>query len=161
MVSSKFTALLSLTLACMSGQTSFSHAATVDHYSQQELIARAREKGGVSPLFTEIRAKYPNHYTMLVSRHADGQSEFHVKYADVLVILKGEGEIVTGGSMVGMKQTAEGEQRGSGISGGSSSPLRRGDIVHIPAGTPHQVKLRVGGNITYFVIKVDETAGSH
>jgi len=161
MASSKFTALLSLTLACMSAQTSFGQAATVDHYSQQELIARARKKGGVSPLFTEIPAKYPNHYTMLISRHADGQSEVHMKYADVLVILKGAGEIVTGGSMVGEKPTAEGEERGSGISGGSSSPLRRGDIVHIPAGTPHQIKLRAGGNITYFVIKVDESAGSH
>ncbi|HEY0162134.1 MAG TPA: hypothetical protein VGB69_05610 [Edaphobacter sp.] len=132
----------------------------IDHYSTDELVAHAKEVGGDSPLHSEIPGKYPNHYTMLVIRHADGQSEFHQKFADVFIILDGGGEIVTGGSMVGAKQTAEGEQRGDGISGGTTAPLKKGDIVHIPAGIPHQVKIAKGGHIVYFVVKADQTAGA-
>lgn len=133
-------------------------ATRVDHYSSADLIGRARQEGGTQPLFSAIMERYPNHYSMLVHRRADGQSELHERYADVMVILDGEGQLVTGGTMQDGKQTAPGERRGAGISGGSSMPIKRGDILHIPANLPHQVRLPSGGEISYFVLKVDETA---
>ncbi len=129
-----------------------------DSYSTEALLARARQANGGKPLSTEVLARYPNHYTMLVSRHADGQSELHERFADVIIILEGQGQLVVGGTMQGAKPTEPGEQRGTGIEGGTTSPLKRGDIVHIPANVPHQVKIAANGNITYFVVKVDEGA---
>jgi uncharacterized RmlC-like cupin family protein len=35
--------------------------------------------------------------------------------------------------------------------------VRAGDVVHIPAGMPHQMLLSQGESITYFVIKAEET----
>ena len=130
----------------------------VDSYSTEALLARARQTNGGKPLSTEILARYPNHYTMLVSRHADGQSELHERFADVIIILEGEGQLVVGGTMQGAKQTDPGEQRGTGIEGGTTSPLKRGDIVHIPANVPHQVKMAANASITYLVVKVDQGA---
>ncbi len=127
----------------------------VDSYTTEHLIARARQAGEV-PLSSEVLKKYSNHYTMLVSRHADGQSEFHEHYADVLIILDGGGQLVTGGTMQGDKETAPGERRGQGILGGSTTTLKTGDIVHIPAGVPHQVRVTPNGSIVYFVVKSDE-----
>jgi mannose-6-phosphate isomerase-like protein (cupin superfamily) len=45
---------------------------------------------------------------------------------------------------------------GTAISGGVESKLGAGDIVTIPAKTPHQMKLEPGKQVTYFVVKVTQ-----
>jgi hypothetical protein len=62
---------------------------------------------------------------------------------------------VVGGEVEDGKTTAPGEIRGPSIKGGARHALSPGDIVHIPARTPHQVLVPSGGRFTYFVIKVD------
>jgi quercetin dioxygenase-like cupin family protein len=56
--------------------------------------------------------------------------------------------------MVNPHTTKAGEIRGSSIAGGERHNLGVGDIVHIPAGTPHQLLVENGKPFTYFVIKV-------
>jgi quercetin dioxygenase-like cupin family protein len=46
-----------------------------------------------------------------------------------------------------------GETLGSGIDGGKEVILNAGDIVHIPAGIPHWVKVAPGTTTTYLVFK--------
>jgi quercetin dioxygenase-like cupin family protein len=46
-----------------------------------------------------------------------------------------------------------GETLGSGIDGGKKIVLHAGDIVHIPAGIPHWVKVPPGTITTYLVFK--------
>ena len=87
-------------------------------------------------------------------REANGEAELHVKVADVFIVESGEATLIVGGKVVNPKTTAPNEIRGPSISDGVSKKLGAGDVVHIPANTPHQ--LMVAKEFTYFVIKVSE-----
>jgi mannose-6-phosphate isomerase-like protein (cupin superfamily) len=139
------------------------HAQTMksDHWSKAQLLERARHlrdlaaKGDGSA--SETLEKYPHHYTMLAFRQKSGGGELHQNFADMFVILDGHATIVTGGKVVDEKTTEPGEIRGKSVDGGSRQEVSAGDIVHIPAGTPHQTMVADGDTVTYFVIKVEET----
>ena len=60
-----------------------------------------------------------------------------------------------GGKIVNGQTTAPDEIRGTSIEGGEKQTLRAGDIVHVPAKTPHQVLLDRGQLVDYLVLKVD------
>lgn len=98
--------------------------------------------------------KYPNHYTMVAFRTATGSSEIHEHEADLFIIEQGDAQIVLGGKIVGGHMEKPGETRGTSIEGGEKRPLKTGDIIHIPAGVPHQILVTPGKPITYFVVKV-------
>ena len=99
--------------------------------------------------------KFGNHYTMLAHREGDGSAELHETEADIFVVETGAAMLIVGGEMVDGKTTAPHEIRGPSIKGGVEHKIGPGDIVHIPAKTPHQ--LIVGkGKFTYFVVKVGQ-----
>jgi mannose-6-phosphate isomerase-like protein (cupin superfamily) len=105
---------------------------------------------------SEVIATEGNRTFMIAHREGSGLSEVHDNQADIIVISKGEITMVYGGTMVEGKTTAPGETRGSGIKGGTEVKLGAGDILHIPARVPHQMKLAPGAQVTYFVAKVVE-----
>ena len=75
---------------------------------------------------------------MLAYREATGSAEVHEHEADIFVVESGEATIVTGGKLVDGHAQKPGEIRGTSIDGGERHPLAAGDIIHIPAGVPHQ-----------------------
>jgi mannose-6-phosphate isomerase-like protein (cupin superfamily) len=91
---------------------------------------------------------------MLAHREATGSSEVHEHEADIFIVESGDATIVTGGSLVNPHKEKEGEMRGTSISGGERHPLGPGDVVHIPAGIPHQLLIDKEKPFTYFVVKV-------
>ena len=105
---------------------------------------------------TETVATEGNRSFMVAHREGSGLAEVHDHQADVMVIRSGEVTMVYGGTLVDAKTTAAGESRGSGIKGGTEVKLAPGDILHIPAKVPHQMKLAPGAKVTYFVTKVTE-----
>jgi len=131
-----------------------------DYWSPAQLLERAQHlhqlaaqgEGSAS----ETLEKYPHHYTMLAFRSRSGGAEAHQNFADLLYILDGQAAILTGGELVDSKTTAPGEIRGVSVKGGSRQELHTGDVIHIPAGTPHQMLLAEGQTVTYFVVKVQE-----
>ncbi len=86
-------------------------------------------------------------------RMGPGQVEVHDKETDVFYVTEGDATFVTGGSMVGGKTTEPGQVRGTSISGGENHHLTKGDVMVVPAGTPHWFK-EVPKSITYYVVKV-------
>jgi mannose-6-phosphate isomerase-like protein (cupin superfamily) len=100
-------------------------------------------------------ATFGNHLTMIAHREANGEAEVHETQADFFVVQSGEATLAVGGTVVDAKTTAPGEVRGPSIKGAERKPLAAGDIVHIPAGVPHQLLVPAGKEFTYFVIKVD------
>lgn len=104
---------------------------------------------------TESLAKGDNHAFSMSHREGPGIAEFHAKVADIFVVQSGEATLVVGGTMPGEKTTAPGEKRAPMVQGGAKHKLVAGDIVSIPAATPHQLLLDPGAKFTYFVIKVD------
>ena len=85
-------------------------------------------------------------------RDQPGLVEVHTRDTDVFQVLSGSATLVTGGSMVDGKETAPNEWRGTRIEGGDVRTIVKGDVVVIPAGTPHWFKA-VDGPVTYFAVK--------
>lgn len=95
-----------------------------------------------------------NNYMIHASRReAAGQAEVHLDDADLIHVLDGTATFVTGGELVEGKSTAADELRGSSIKGGDARLLAKGDVVIVPAGTPHWFK-EVKGPFLYYVVKV-------
>jgi len=131
----------------------------VDVYTAAQLTADHPAEAQVGPpaaVSTNILEHYPNHYTMYVVRHGDGQSEWHRNMADAFFVLEGKAQLCTGGSMEGDKETALGERRGTGLKGAKCVPLKPGDVVHIRASVPHQIRMTSGETFKYFVVKISE-----
>lgn len=104
---------------------------------------------------TEQLAKWGNHLMMVAHREASGEAELHKKQVDIFIVETGEGTLVVGGTVVSGKETAPNEIRGASIQGGKRMKLAPGDVVHIPANTPHQTLVDSGKQITYAVVKID------
>ena len=86
-------------------------------------------------------------------RDVQGQAEVHVKDADIIYMLEGTTTLVTGGTVVGGRSTEADEIRGTGIDGGETRTLSKGDIIVVPKGTPHWFR-SVSGPVLYYVVKV-------
>jgi mannose-6-phosphate isomerase-like protein (cupin superfamily) len=105
---------------------------------------------------TESLGNFGNHSFMVAHREGSGQAELHEKQADLFIVQSGEGTLVVGGTVVDPKTTEPNEIRGPSIKDGVSKHLGPGDVVHIPAKTPHQLMVDAGKQITYAVMKVNE-----
>jgi mannose-6-phosphate isomerase-like protein (cupin superfamily) len=85
-------------------------------------------------------------------RDAPGLAEVHRHETDVIRVLQGRATFVTGGSLVEPRPTAPGEIRGRAIAGGEVHQLAPGDVVIVPAGTPHWFR-SVEAPFLYYVVK--------
>src|SRR5262249_24931280 len=85
-------------------------------------------------------------------RTGPGQVEVHEKESDIFYVIEGEATFITGGTMIGGKQSRPNQMLGTDIKGGESHHLAKGDVIVIPAGTPHWFK-EVKGSIQYFTVK--------
>jgi mannose-6-phosphate isomerase-like protein (cupin superfamily) len=95
----------------------------------------------------------PNLKIQMGKRTETGESEVHDKETDTFYIFSGTATFVTGGQMVGAKVTQPGQHRGTGINGGSTHTLTKGDVMVVPAGMPHWFK-EVKQPVEYYVVKV-------
>ena len=88
----------------------------------------------------------------------------HFKVTEIYHVIDGAATLVTGGTMVNAKarpadalsvrlEDGPGES-GTSIQGGVSQKIKAGDVVVIPAGTPHWFS-EIQGSITYLVVRVD------
>jgi mannose-6-phosphate isomerase-like protein (cupin superfamily) len=106
-------------------------------------------------LASEALASYGNHSLSVIHREGSGEAELHETQADIFIVESGEATLVVGGTVVEPKTTTPHEIRGPSIKDGISKHLGPGDIVHVAAKTPHQVKIPAGKQFTYAIVKVD------
>jgi mannose-6-phosphate isomerase-like protein (cupin superfamily) len=104
---------------------------------------------------SETIARYGNHSLLVAHREGSGAAEFHLTQADLLIIQTGEASVLIGGELVGGRSTSATEMVGTSVTGGIEKQLRPGDVVHIPAKTPHQMIVGAGKQITYITVKID------
>ena len=55
---------------------------------------------------------------------------------------------------LGADGAATGEMTGTSIEGGARHEVSAGDVIHIPANTPHRVLVPKGAEITYLRIAI-------
>jgi glc operon protein GlcG len=92
-------------------------------------------------------------------RDGPGLAEVHEAETDIIHVLTGTATLVTGGTVVGGRAIAPEEVRGTSIAGGDVRTLVAGDVVIVPAGTPHWFR-DVPAALTYYVVKVRETGAA-
>jgi hypothetical protein len=146
---------ISLSLALIAPSLIAQTTHTTADLQQHEAKLLAAAKANPTGLASEAMDDYGNDRTLLVVRVHSGDAERHQFWADEMVVQKGTITLVTGGTMQGEHPngTAPGETLGTGIQGGKETVLHAGDIVHIPAGMPHQAKIAPGTTVTYLVFK--------
>ena len=124
-------------------------ASSAATFIDAEKVAAAFAKGG--PIITPEGTNY----RVLAGRRdsAPGQAEVHAVDADVMYVLEGTATFITGGKVTDAKNTAADEVRGSGVTGGETHQLKKGDVVIVPKNVPHWFK-EVSPPFLYFVVKV-------
>lgn len=109
---------------------------------------------GAPPQGIKQKDDYGTHILSVSHREKDGVVELHEHKDDVMIVQSGEGDLVVGGKGLGMHTSAPGEQQGTSIEGGTKVHVSAGDVIHIPANTPHQFFLAPGTQITYTLVKI-------
>jgi glc operon protein GlcG len=115
-------------------------------YIEKDKVAAAFAKG--MPLLEA--GNYKIHASR---REGPGMAEVHNLDTDIIYVLEGSAELVTGGTVVEGKTTAPDEIRGKEIKGGDQRKIVKGDVIVVPAGTPHWFK-QVNAPLLYYVVKV-------
>ena len=117
-----------------------------------ELAEQAKTKGSSGAKLGD----YGSHSIMLSERTANGGAEVHAHFDDVMLVMEGKATLITGGELIDAHSGPNGESGGSGIRNGTSQSVAAGDLIHIPAGTPHQLLIAPGTQYSALVIKVKE-----
>jgi mannose-6-phosphate isomerase-like protein (cupin superfamily) len=115
-------------------------------YVDHDTAATAFSKGGSFAKGSDFAASGAH-------RAKAGQVEVHEKETDIIYITGGEATFVTGGTMINGKLSKAGQWLGTDIQNGESHHLTKGDVVIIPAGTPHWFK-EVPAGVDYLLVKV-------
>jgi mannose-6-phosphate isomerase-like protein (cupin superfamily) len=70
-------------------------------------------------------------------RAAVGPAAVHEKEAELFYVIDGAGTLVTGGKLTAESRTNADNLSGSGINGGQSQHVAKGDFLIVPENTPH------------------------
>jgi mannose-6-phosphate isomerase-like protein (cupin superfamily) len=92
---------------------------------------------------------------MLANRREAGEAEVHEKTNHIFIITEGEATFVTGGTLVEPRQTAPGQTRAKDVRGGTTYHLSKGDVITVPAKTPHWFKEVQTKTIAYYAINLE------
>lgn len=118
----------------------------------KSLVAVAKVKGSSGAKLGD----YGSHAIEISVRTSSGGAEIHAHYDDIFLVTDGKATLITGGAVLDATTNKDGETKGRGIQDGVSRTITKGDIVNIPAGTPHQLLLAPGATYASIVIKVKE-----
>lgn len=116
-------------------------------YIPHDTANKTMEKGG------QIIGE--NGLIVLAQRRTAGEVEVHENTNHVFIIVEGEATFVTGGTMVGAKNTAPGQIRAASVEGGTTYHLTKGDVITIPAKTPHWFKEVPSKTIAYYAVNLE------
>lgn len=81
-------------------------------------------------------------------------AEVHDASDDVYYVLEGSAELTLGGSLENPKEATPGEWRSEKINGGKTFTIKKGDLIIVPRGTPHQRVNTKGKTFSLILIKI-------
>src|SRR6266436_10199221 len=119
------------------------------------LIDKAKaDRKGDAPLVAEPILSLAPYRAQLEYRPGTSPAAVHEKDAELMVVLEGTGDIVTGGKLVDEKRNNANNLGGSSITGGNSQAVAKGDMLIVPANTPHQIIPTGGAPIVLMTMHV-------
>jgi len=120
----------------------------------EELGTRIGADGSARETLADYRTPSGSHRFRFIRRDRDGRPEQHDDAEDVVFIQSGAGTVLVGGEMLG-RQGEVGDE----IRGGARYPVAAGDVLRIPAGTPHAYLVGDAGHITYVLVRIPAFRG--
>ena len=117
------------------------------HYIGHDKVTEVMSKGG--PIVSDPGL------VVLANRRTSGEVEYHDHTNHVFVIVEGEATLVVGGTMVQAKRTASDQMRAPSAEGGTTYHLSKGDVITIPAKTPHWFKEVSTKTIAYYAVNIE------
>ncbi len=119
------------------------------HYVGHETVTSTMVKGG--------SIVDDNGLVILANRASQRGAEMHDKTNHIFIIVEGEATFVTGGKLVNAKVISPGQTRADSIEGGESHHLSKGDVLTIPANTPHWWKdTSKTGSVGYYAVNIEQ-----
>ena len=117
------------------------------HYISHDKVSEVMAKGG--PIVSDPGL------VVLANRRQAGEVEYHEHTNHVFVIVEGEATLVVGGTMLNARRTAPDQMRAASAEGGTTYHLTKGDVITIPAKTPHWFKEVPTKTVAYYAINID------
>jgi mannose-6-phosphate isomerase-like protein (cupin superfamily) len=117
------------------------------HYIPHDQAAAVMAKGG--PIVSDPGL------VVLANRRETGAVEYHEHTNHIFIMVDGEATFITGGTMVGAKRTSPDQMTATSIEGGQTFHLSKGDVITIPAKTPHWWKEISSKTVGYYVINIE------
>lgn len=81
-------------------------------------------------------------------------AEVHDASDDVYYVLDGAAKLTLGGTLEDPREAAPGEWKSKTIIGGTTFEIKKGDLIIVPRGTPHQRTSIKGQEFSMILIKV-------
>jgi mannose-6-phosphate isomerase-like protein (cupin superfamily) len=120
--------------------------------------AKADHKDG-QPLVAERILTLAPYAASLEYRSAVGPAAVHEKEAEIFYVIDGSATLVTGGKLVNEKRNNAENLGGTGIEGGKSQAVAKGDFVIVPENTPHWFSA-INGTIVLMSLHVPRSEAS-
>jgi len=129
----------------------------MDNKEIMGLIDTAKaERKGDAPLVSKSILMMAPYRAQLEYRPGTAPAALHEKNAELMVVVQGAGNIVTGGKLVDAKRVNANNLSGSSITGGNSQAVGVGDMLIVPANIPHQIIPTGGAPIVLMTMHVPD-----
>jgi mannose-6-phosphate isomerase-like protein (cupin superfamily) len=116
-------------------------------YIPRDQVAAVMAKGG--PILSDPGL------VILANRREAGAVEYHEHTNHIFIMVDGEATFITGGTMVNPKRTSPEQMTATAIEGGVTYRLTKGDVITIPAKTPHWWKELWTKTVGYYAINIE------
>ncbi len=81
-------------------------------------------------------------------------AEVHDASDDVYYVLEGSAQLTLGGTLENPREASPGEWKSAKIIGGQTFTIKKGDLIVVPRGTPHQRVNTKGKTFSLILIKI-------
>lgn len=135
------------TIAIAISMTLFAAAAVAQQAPAQKLYTSASDVQGMIAKSKAERKDQPTIASPLIRsapynvnleyRASIGPAALHEKEVEMFYVVEGSGTLVTGGKLTNEKRNNADNLGGTGIEGGQSREVAKGDFFFVPANTPH------------------------
>jgi mannose-6-phosphate isomerase-like protein (cupin superfamily) len=122
------------------------------------LAAAAKSERKDQPTISKRILQLAPYNANLEYRASVGPAAVHETEAEMFYVIDGTATMVTGGHLVNEKRTNAENLSGTGIEGGQSRTVAKGDFIIVPEGTPHWFSA-IPGTVTLMTLHVPRPVG--
>ena len=117
------------------------------HYIDHDKVSATMTKGGAIVSDPGL--------VILANRREAGQVEYHEHTNHIFIMVDGEATFIAGGTMVDPKRINPDQMTATSIEGGQTFHLTAGDVITIPAKTPHWWKELSTKTVGYYAVNIE------